>query len=121
MVQPPGFVIQGEIGKVCRLQKSLHGLKQSSRAWFGKFSQIIETFGLQKCKSDHSAFYRKSNCGIIILVMHVDDIVITRSDSKDISSLKSFIHCQFHTKDLGTLKYFLSVEVIRSVIVCNIL
>ena len=46
MEQPPGFVAQGEIGKVCRLRKSLYGLKQGPRAWFGKFSQVVEKFGL---------------------------------------------------------------------------
>ena len=46
MKQPLGFVAQGEIGKVCRLRKSLYGLKQSPRAWFGKFSQAVEKFGL---------------------------------------------------------------------------
>ena len=46
MEQPPGFVAQGEIGKVCRLRKSLYGLKQSPRAWFGKFSHKVEKFGL---------------------------------------------------------------------------
>ena len=46
MEQPPGFVTQGEIGKVCRLRTSLYGLKQSLYAWFGKFSQVVETFGV---------------------------------------------------------------------------
>ena len=57
MEQPPGFVVQGEIRKVRHLQKSLYGLKQSPRAWFGKFSQVVETFGMQKSKSNHSVFY----------------------------------------------------------------
>ena len=114
MEQPPGFVAQGEIGKVCRLQKSLYGLKQSLHAWFGKFSQAIEKFCLQKSKSDHSVFYRNSSSGIILLVVYVDDIVITGSDSTGISSLKSFLHGQFHTKDLRMLRYFLGVEVMRS-------
>ena len=88
MEQPPGFVAQGEIGKVCRLRKSLNGLKQSPHAWFGKFSQAVEKFGLQKSKSDHSVFYRNFHSGIILLVVYVDDIVITGSDSTGISSLK---------------------------------
>ena len=46
--------------------------------------------------------------------MYVDDIVITGSDSKCISSLKSFLQSQFHTKDLGMLRYFLGIEVMRS-------
>ena len=114
MEQPSGFVAQGEIGKVCRLRKSLYGLKQSPRAWFGKFSQAVETFGMQKSKSDYSVFYKDSSSGIILLVVYVDDIVITGSDSKSILSLKSFLHNHFHTKDLGMLKYFLGVEVMRS-------
>ena len=46
--------------------------------------------------------------------MYVDDIVTTRSDSKGFSFLKSFLHSQFHTKDLGILRYFLGIEVMRS-------
>ena len=46
MEQPLRFVAQEEIGKMCRLQKSLYGLKQSSCAWFGKFSKAVETFGI---------------------------------------------------------------------------
>jgi len=89
-------------------------LKQSPRAWFGKFSQAIEKFGMTKSKSDHFVFYEQSKAGIILLVVYVNDIVITGSDITGISSLKSFLHPQFHTKDLGMLKYFLGVEVNRS-------
>ena len=92
----------------------MYGLKQSPHAWFGKFSQAVEKFGMQKSKLDRSVFYRNSSSGIILLVVYVDDIVITESDSKGILSLKSFLHCQFYTKDLGTLKYLLCVEVMRS-------
>ena len=112
--QPPGFVAQAEIRKICRLRKSLYGLKQSPRTWFSKFNQVVETFGMQKSKSDHSVFYKNSSYGIILLVVYVDDIVIIGSNFKGILSLKSFLHSQFHTKDLGMLKYFLGVEVMRS-------
>ena len=114
MEQPPRFAAKGEIGKVCLLQKSLYGLKQSPRAWFGKFSQVVEEFGMQKSKYDHSVFCRNSSSGIILLVVYVDDMVITESDSKGISSLKSFFHSQFHTKNLGMLRYFLGIEVMQS-------
>ena len=59
---------------------------------------------MQKSKSDNFVSYINSSCGIILLVVYVDDIVIIRSDSKGILSLKSFIHYEFHTKDLGMLK-----------------
>ena len=87
MEQPLGFVAQWEIGKVCRLRESLYGLKQIPRAWFGKFNQIVETFGMQKSKFDCSFFYKNSNSVIILLVVYVDDIVIIGSDSKGILSL----------------------------------
>ena len=109
--QPPGFIAQGEIGRVCCLWKSLYGLKQSSCAWFGKFSQAVEEFGMHK-KSYHSVFYKNSSSSIILLVVYVDDIVITRSDSKNISSLKFFLQSQFHTKNIGMLRSFLGIEVI---------
>ena len=108
------FVAQGEIGKVCRLQKSLYSLKQSPHAWFDKFNHAIETFGMQKSKYDHSVFYKNSNYDNILLVVYMDDIVITGSDSKGILSLKSLLHNQYHTKNLGMLKYFLGVEVMKS-------
>uniref|UniRef100_A0A1S3ZHA5 Uncharacterized mitochondrial protein AtMg00810-like n=1 Tax=Nicotiana tabacum TaxID=4097 RepID=A0A1S3ZHA5_TOBAC len=65
-------------------------------------------------KCDHLVFYRKSVADTILLVVYVDDIVIIGSDYAGISSLKSFLHTRFHTKDLGQLKYFLGVEVNRS-------
>ena len=114
MEQPPRFDAQGEIGRVCRLRKSLHSLKQSPCALFGNFNQVVDEFGMQKSKSDHFVFYRNSNSGIILLVVYVDDIVITGSNSKDILSLKSFLQSQFYTKDLEMLRYFLGIEVIRS-------
>ena len=69
---------------------------------------------MQKSKYDHSVFYRNSSLGIIMLVVYVDDIVINGSDSKGISSLKSFLQSKFHTKDLGMLRCFLGIEVMQS-------
>ena len=66
MEQPPGFVAQGEIRKIYCLHKSFYGLKHSPHAWFGKFSQAIEKFGVQKSKSVHSVFYRNPKAGTIL-------------------------------------------------------
>ena len=69
---------------------------------------------MQKSESDHSVFNRNSEAGIILLVVYFDDIIITGDDMTGVSSLKSILYGQFHTKDLGMLKYFLGVEVMRS-------
>ena len=56
MEQPPGFVAQGESGLVCKLYRSLYGLKQSPRAWFSQFSLVVQEFGMIRSSTDHSCF-----------------------------------------------------------------
>ena len=81
MEQPHGFVAQGESSNmVCRLHKSLYGLKQSPRAWFGRFSTVVQQFGMVRSEAEHSVFYHHSTQWCIYLIVYVDDIVITRSD-----------------------------------------
>ena len=81
---------------------------------FGKFSQAVEKFGKEKSKSNYFVFYINIKASIILLIVYVDDIVITESDTTGISSLKFFLYGQFHTKDLGMLKCFLGIEAMRS-------
>ncbi|KAK8931024.1 hypothetical protein KSP39_PZI016079 [Platanthera zijinensis] len=111
MEQPPGFVAEGERNKVCRLLASLYGLKQSPRQWFARFRSVVTKFGLTKSIKDSSLFYRNSSAGTVLLIVYVDDIVITGSDPKGITDLKAFLHSNFQTKDLGSLRYFLGIEV----------
>ena len=78
MEQPPGFVAKGESSLVCKLQRSLYGLKQSLRAWFGKFNSIVQAFGMKRSEADHSIFYFHTSLSeCVYLVIYVDDIVIT--------------------------------------------
>ncbi|RVX15359.1 Retrovirus-related Pol polyprotein from transposon TNT 1-94 [Vitis vinifera] len=115
MEQPPGFVAQGESGLVCRLHRSLYGLKQSPRAWFSRFSSVVQEFGMLCSTADHSVFYHHNSLGqCIYLVVYVDDIVITGSDQDGIQKLKQHIFTHFQTKDLGKLKYFLGIEIAQS-------
>ncbi|RVX21542.1 Anaphase-promoting complex subunit 8 [Vitis vinifera] len=76
----------GESGLVCRLRRSLYGLKQSPRAWFSRFSSVVQEFGMLRSTADHSVFYHHNSLGqCIYLVVYVDDIVITGSDQDDSS------------------------------------
>ncbi|RVX06403.1 Retrovirus-related Pol polyprotein from transposon RE1 [Vitis vinifera] len=63
MEQPLGFVAQGESGLVCRLCCSLYGLKQSPRAWFSRFSNVVQEFGMLRSTADHSVFYHHNSLG----------------------------------------------------------
>ncbi|KAM1539357.1 hypothetical protein ACFX10_004158 [Malus domestica] len=113
MSPPPGFQRQGE-NLVCRLNKSLYGLKQASRQWFAKFTEAVHAAGYVQSKADYSLFTRKCGKSFTALLIYVDDILITGNDEKAISSLKQFLHTRFRIKDLGDLKFFLGIEVSRS-------
>jgi hypothetical protein len=67
------------------------------------FSEAIMEFGLQRWQTDHSVFHLHTSVGYILLVVYVDDIVITGDDSRGIARLKLFLQHNFHIKDLGKL------------------
>ncbi|CAM8903115.1 unnamed protein product [Rhodiola kirilowii] len=115
MKLPVGFYKKEKVvGQVCKLVKSLYGLKQASRQWFAKFSEAITDFGFQRSLNDYSLFTMKKGGYFLILLVYVDDVVITGTSSMLISDVKKYIHDTFRIKDLGFLKYFLGLEVARS-------
>lgn len=71
-------------------------------------------YGFRRSTSDHSVFVRHSSAGIVVLIVYVDDIIISGDDSIGIAALKHHLSQQFQTKDLGSLRYFLGIEVARS-------
>ena len=100
--QPQGYVAHGKSRKVCGFKKTIYGFKQSLRAWFDKFNIVVAKNGLKIITLDHSVFGRKQLSGTIILVMHVNDIVVT-GDLKGISKLKGQLNRHFRTNNLGQL------------------
>ena len=106
MDQPPGYVVSDSKHLVCRLRKALYGLKQSPRAWFDQFSVVVLGYGFQCSHYDHSIFVRHSSTSTIVLIVYVDNIIISSSDYASIVDLKRYFGLQFHTKDLGSLHYF---------------
>ena len=114
MEVPPGFGNSQTARKVCKLKKSLYGLKQSPRAWFDRFRRVVCSMGYTQCNGDHTVFYKHKESQITILAVYVDDIVITGDDSKEIVCLKKKLGEAFEVKDLGLLRYFLGIEIARS-------
>lgn len=112
---PPGF--EGKFGekKVCRLKKSLYGLKQSPRAWFDRFGKVVKLQGYVQSQADHTMFYKHSSeRRVAILIVYVDDIILTGDDVFELDRLKKALAREFEIKDLGPLKYFLGMEFARS-------
>ncbi|KAI5318095.1 hypothetical protein L3X38_037803 [Prunus dulcis] len=111
MKQPQGFVDSQYPNHVCKLQKSLYGLKQAPRAWNAKFTSYLPTLDFSVSHSDPSLFVKKTEVAVVILLLYVDDIIITGSDPSLVTSVIQALSEVFELKDLGKLKYFLGLEV----------
>ena len=114
MSPPLGF--EAQFGQqVCKLHKSLYGLKQSLKAWFDRFTTFVKSQGYSQRHSDHTLFTKVFKTGKVIdLIVYVDEIVLTRDDQAKISQLKQRMGDEFEDKDLGNLKYFLEMKVVKS-------
>lgn len=113
MTQPQGFVDPAFPGYVCLLRKSLYGLKQAPRAWNEKFTSFLPSLGFSFSHSDPSLFIRHTTAGMVALLLYVDDIVVTGSDNAGIHEVISELSMVFDMKDLGSLSYFLGLEVTK--------
>ncbi|GJT58992.1 zf-CCHC domain-containing protein [Tanacetum coccineum] len=112
MKPPEGYFSSDN--KVCRLKKSLYGLKQDPRQWNAKLTSTIIENGFSQSKSDYS-LYTKSDKGVFLaMLVYVDDIIITGNNISEIEKFKVFLKSKFMIKDLGKLNYFLGVEVINT-------
>ena len=96
------FTIDFKINGVCKLKKALYGLKQSPRAWFGRFTAAMKKMEFKQSQGDHTLFIKKSRNGkITILIVYVDDIIVTGDDLEEIEKLKKQLAKEFEIKELG--------------------
>ena len=107
---PPQGLFSSTNG-VCKLKRSLYGLKQAPRAWYEKFRSTLLGFSFTQSQYDSSLFLHRTPKGIVLLLLYVDDMIITGSDAASIQEVKQQLQASFQMKDLGLLHYFLGLEV----------
>ena len=113
MVQPEGFVDPEEAGKVCKLQRSIYGLKQASWSWNLRFDEVIKGFGFVQ-NFEESCIYKKLHgISVAFLVLDVDDILLMGNDLNLLNSVKEYSNSNFFMKDLGEAAYILGIKIYR--------
>ena len=91
IVQLEGFIAKDQDTKVCKLQKSIYGLKQASRSWNIKFDQLIKSFGFNQYPDEPYVYKRCNGHMVMFLVLHVDDILFIENDIGTLSSVKAWL------------------------------
>ena len=113
MMRLNGFVAKNQEQRVCKLQKSIYGLKQASRSWNIRFDQAIKSFGFCQ-NSDESCVYMKSEGDkVVLLVLYVDDIFLLGRDIGMLSTVKVWLAKTFDIEDLGEASYILGIKLHR--------
>ena len=113
MVQPKGFIANVQKKKVCKLQKSIYGLKQASSSWNIKFDQSVKTFRFIQCPDEPFVYKKNSRNVVVFLILYVDDILLIENDVGTLSSVKVWLSTQFNMKDLGEASHILGIKLMR--------
>ncbi len=110
VVQPTGFEEDKEL--VCRLQKTLYGLKQSPRYWYETLRAFLLTAGFISLESDHCVFAGYN--GDVLILVYVDDLLIIGPSKQSVQTIKDVLNHHFAMKDLGPVGHFLGIRVTRN-------
>ena len=113
MEQRENFVTRDSKSMVCKLKKSLYGLKQSPRLWYHKFHKIISSFGFVMNPADECIYHKFSGSKYIFLVLYVDDILLATNDLNLLRDTKQFLSNNFEMKNLGNASYVFGIQIYR--------
>lgn len=113
MIQPEGFVDLTNAGKICKLKKSIYGLKQASRSWNIRFDEAVKGFGFHQNKEESCVYKKESGSSVVFLILYVDDILLIGNDIPLLESVKTSLKNSFSMKDLGEAAYILGIRIYR--------
>ncbi|KAJ9566729.1 hypothetical protein OSB04_002695 [Centaurea solstitialis] len=114
MEQPEGFIDPKNPNKVCKLLKSIYGLKQASRSWNLHFDERIKEFGFTKSEFEPCVYTKFSGSIVTFLVLYVDDILLIGNDVPTLQSVKTWLSKCFQMKDLREAAYILGIKIYRN-------
>ncbi|KAJ9535406.1 hypothetical protein OSB04_un001478 [Centaurea solstitialis] len=114
MEQPEGFIDPKNPNKVCKLLKSIYGLKQASRSWNLHFDERIKEFVFAKSEFEPCVYTKFSGSTVTFLVLYVDDILLIGNDVPTLQSVKTWLSKCFQMKDLGEAAYILGIKIYRN-------
>lgn len=106
--QPEGF--EDGTGRVCKLNRTLYGLRQSPRAWYLTLKDFLHSYGLSVAATDNSVFFNE----YIQVAVYVDDLLIFGADKAKVQHLKNALNGRFSMKDLGPVKWYLGITIERN-------
>ena len=98
-------------GKVCKLQKTLYGLKTSPAIWYGLQASFLQSLGFEQSRYDPALFSKRGPGGVVFVSSHVDDYLMTGSDRQGVQELKSAMAGRFKMKDMGAAVSYLGMEI----------
>jgi hypothetical protein len=113
MTQPEGFVDPTNVGKVCKLQKSIYGLKQASRSLNLHFDEVVKGFGFIQSEEEPCVYKKASGSSVVFLILYVDDILLIGNDIPMLEAAKTSLKNSFSMKDLGEAAYILGIKIYR--------
>ena len=113
MDQPQGFETTSKRNLVCRLKKSIYGLKQASRQWYLKFNDAVLSYGFVEMIVDRCIYMKVVGSKFIILVLYVNDILLAASDRGLLHNVKNYLSSNFEMKDMGEASYVIGIEIFR--------
>src|SRR3954468_19756938 len=111
MIQPKGFVDPKDVNKVCKLQRSIYGLKQASRSWNLHFDQVIKGFGFVQTYGEACIYKKVSVSSIAFLILYMDNILFIVNDVELLKSIKDYLNSKFSMRDLGEAAYILGIKI----------
>jgi hypothetical protein len=112
MMQLPGFKDLSRPDYVCILRKTIYGLKQAPRSWYSTLQNALLQIRFHNSIADSSLFVYRHNYIICYVLVYVDNLIITGSDNQFVAHVVNTLGARFSLKDMGSLHYFLGVEVI---------